>query len=459
MTYETPASILYNKNGIAMAVSGGVLVPVSTSALLNAGNDSNNIARVLKTDPVGNVCTTFGDTATIDAFGRLRTSNPVTLINSKQVFDIVPQYFWSTSSFSGSSVTYTPNRASTILRVSTASGSFCARQTNQRANYQSGKSLEFMTSFIMNEGVAGIRKRIGYFDTNNGIYLEQSGTNINLCVRSALSGVVTNLVVSQSNWNLDKFDGTGPSKINLNFTKNQIFFGDFEWLGVGRVRTGFVIDGQIVFAHKFGFANSGSAVYMTNPNLPIRAEINNVNGSSTTGSLEQICSTVMIEGSSETLGIDRVADRASTVIAVTKGQLTPAISIRINPSSYTGVSVIPKEFTIIADSTATFRWTLWTRPTFAGSDSVSWTSITGSAVQYDISRTTNNYITGGILLKSGYVKGGNGAANSIEKEFEFNISLGIDIDGNSFEFVLAIDTVVGNNSENYYASLGWKELL
>jgi hypothetical protein len=52
-------------------------------------------------------------------------------------------------------------------------------------------------------------------------------------------------VVPQTNWNIDKLDGTGISGITLDISKAQILWMDIEWLGLGTVRIGFVINGNL----------------------------------------------------------------------------------------------------------------------------------------------------------------------------------------------------------------------
>jgi hypothetical protein len=56
-------------------------------------------------------------------------------------------------------------------------------------------------------------------------------------------------------WNGDKLDGTGASGLTLDLTKPQILWIDFEWLGVGNVRCGFIINGQYIVCHTYQTAN------------------------------------------------------------------------------------------------------------------------------------------------------------------------------------------------------------
>jgi hypothetical protein len=191
-----------------------------------------------------------GDTTSVDAFGRYRVSEPFTLFDSKQLYDS-QELFWATKNVNGATISHSSSRASTTMTVTTSSGSRSIRQTRRRNFYQPGKSLLCLMTFGMDGCQDGVVKRIGYFDDTNGVFLEHSGTNVNFVIRSSVSGEVVENRVSQSNWNGDSLDGTGPSGFTLDLTKVQIFAMDFQWLGVGRVRVGFSMSGSIIAANEF----------------------------------------------------------------------------------------------------------------------------------------------------------------------------------------------------------------
>ena len=68
-------------------------------------------------------------------------------------------------------------------------------------------------------------------------------------------------------------------------------FTDFQWLGVGRVRFGVVIDGQFKLFTTSTGTNNLDNVYMKSPNQPVRYEIRSVSGGAS-GSFNMICSQV-----------------------------------------------------------------------------------------------------------------------------------------------------------------------
>jgi hypothetical protein len=191
-----------------------------------------------------------------------------------------------------------------------------------------GKSQLIMSSFNFYSSTSGVTKRTGLFDDNNGIYFEQTGNGtLNIVLRSYINGAVNENRVSQLNWNVDKCDGTGISSLNLDITKTQLLFIDFQWLGVGRVRVGFSHEGKYIEAHHFDGENNLTTVYMSNPNLPVRCEIFNT-GVTTGAYMDQICSTVVSEGGYVEAGIDW-ALASPTPRLLGTGQTLPILAIRL----------------------------------------------------------------------------------------------------------------------------------
>src|SRR3990167_4120672 len=403
----------------------------------------------------------FADANSVDAFGRLRTSETVLDFDSKQIDNEHP-LFWVSSSIGGSTFLYDVNRSSTTLTVTNSSGSRAIRQSKRRIHYQPGKSTAFNATFVFNQTETGVSKKIGIFDDKNGIFFDKQGTENYFVIRTYVSGSPTETRVSQSNWNIDKLDGTGISSQNLDFTKIQIFHTDFQWLGAGRVRTGFFFSGTIKYAHEFNFANNADSVYMTTPNLPARYEIDNLSGSTNSDTLEQICCAAYHEGNLLALGKLRGADRGRNTIDIPSASLSPIISIRLAPNSGS-TNITVSDISILAITNASFRWGVYINPIIFGSDGVVWQSIKNSAVQFDTSRTGSNTLSDGILVKSGYaantfIFGGGTGISKGESSFEADVLIGTDIDGNSDEIVLGVEHFEAG-TEKFVASLSWKEFI
>jgi hypothetical protein len=274
----------------------------------------------------------------IDAFGRLRTSDPFTLGDYKHLYAIDPD-FVDVASGVGATITFERNQAAAVLSSGTSSTGYCIHQTKRYHHYMPGKSQLIYSTFNYGAAQQNVTKRTGYFDDNDGIYFEQApdGT-LSFVIRSYTSSGIgtTERRIPQTQWNKDKLDGTGVSGFNLDITKTQLFFTDFEWLGVGRVRCGFSLDGLNIVAHEFYNSNNLSTVYMSNPNLPVRCEIRNSGTQvGAGGSFIQICSTVMSEGGYTEAG--REFSHTTNLRTVGVGTTIPVIAIRLK-NSFKGYS-------------------------------------------------------------------------------------------------------------------------
>lgn len=389
----------------------------------------------------------YGDSPAIDAFGRLRTSNGVTLFDSKQI-DEIDALNWCNKTINAS-VAFNSNQASIALTVGTSSGDRAVRQSRRRLNYQPGKSLLIMCTGILGTQKTNVTQRIGYFDDNNGLFFEQTGSGLFVVKRSKTSGSVVDTAIAQSSWNLDKLNGTGQSGVTIDTTKTQIFVIDFEWLGVGRVRYGVVINGLIIYCHEVNHANSMTTVYMSSPNLPIRYEITNTGISASSTALTQICSTIISEDGYNPDGLSYSADRGVTATGSIGTTLAPIVSIRLK-SSRLAASINKFGFSILGTGVATFRWVLILNPTITGGPAASWNSVS-SAVESDIARTGS--VSGGTVILSGYANR-NLSIRAIDQIESIN-ALGADVDGVPDELVLAVQTT--SSSDVFFGSISWKE--
>jgi hypothetical protein len=246
----------------------------------------------------------------VDAFGRLRVSEPLTIFDSKNIMS--KNNLFDESTANGGTVSYTANKSTVNLNVTEAAGSKTIRQSKRVMSYQPGKSLLIFNTFVMNTLTANLKQKVGLFDANNGIFFTADGTTLKIVRRTYTSGAAVDTEISQSSWNGDTLNGTGASGFTLNAATSNILFIDIEWLGVGSVRVGFVINGQLITAHTFYNANSLTTVYMQTANLPIRYEIERA-GTLTAGTytLQQICSSCISEGGYQPEGVQQMIGTAS----------------------------------------------------------------------------------------------------------------------------------------------------
>lgn len=351
------------------------------------------------------------DSANLDAFGRLRVSNPTALFDSQQQFGDTP-LLWSNDTSGAGSVSNQLDRASVLLSTGgNASGDYAYRQTKTHFRYQPGKSDLVVLTFVIGTVHTNARARIGAFDEVDGLFLEVSDDTY-LCKRTSTSGSPVDIRVAQADWNIDKLDGSGPSGKVLDITTGQILLFDFQWLGMGRVRVGFNIDGVIVYVHEFNHSNILDVVYMGNANLPCRAEVENTGVATGTTVLEQICCSVVSEGGFEDeKGFSFGIDTGAALITGITTQV-PVLSLRAAATGPNGVrnigQILPELFEYLAQ-TGPARFEVFLNPSLNGA---SWTSVSAahSIAEYDISAGS---FTGGVKLLTMAVPAGGTGVNAV----------------------------------------------
>jgi hypothetical protein len=293
----------------------------------------------------------------------------------------------------------------------------------------------------MATGKTGLQQRVGYFNTQNGVYLQQKDGVLSFVIRSYTSGAVVETVVQQSNWNGDKLNGTGSSGITIDVTKTQILYIDLEWLGVGAVRCGLVLNGNYVLCHTFYNANNQSYVYMTTAVLPVRYEITNTAVTSGASTLQQICSTVISEGGYEQTSQEYYARNTTAITVGTTFQ--PLVSIRLN-SSKLGAVVIPARIAFLPIGTGNYEIALIKNGVLTGA---SWVTGTFSNVDYDISSTAMTY-TAANIAQIDYATSSNQAQSSIiaPTGYNFELQIGTSLAGVSDVWTLAARTLAATNT-------------
>lgn len=374
----------------------------------------------------------------LDAFGRLRIAQPYTLFDSQNRYEKDIQF--SEELVTGGTATWVSNESTVDLAVTTSSGSKAVRQSLRVFPYQPGKSLQVMATFVMNAGKTNLRQRVGYFNTANGVFFQLNGTTKSFVLRTNTSGTPSDVrTVDQSSWNGDKLDGTGASGLTLDITKAQILWMDFEWLGVGSVRCGFVINGQFIVCHTFNNANDQNKVYMQTAILPVRYEIENTSATASSSTMKQICSTVISEGGYDQKSSLIWARRTSVLTGVTT-TFVPIVSIRLK-STNLGAVVIPSIFNAIPiGSTLDYEVALVKNPTLTGASFAS----LSTNVESDTAATA---MTGGDIVQLTYASGSNqgSAVASGDLEYNFALQLGSSISGTSDIYTLAARTISGTD--------------
>ena len=396
------------------------------------------------------------DGTNTDAFGRLRVSSPFTLFDSQNRYASDNQF--DTSVVSGGTTTYLPNESTIQLNVNTTSGAEVVRQSYRSMPYQPGKGLLCLATFVMATAKTNLRQRVGYFGIQNGVYFQVNNTTNSFVLRTYIGGSVddTTRKVDQSSWNGDKLDGTGASGLTLDLTKPQILWMDFEWLGVGSVRCGFIINGIYIVCHTYNTANVyGTSVYMTTAILPVRYEITNTGTTASSSSLKQICSSVVSEAGFEQTSIDHTA-RRTTIFTNIDTTFVPIVSIRLI-STALGAVVIPNRIQFLPTTNQNYEIALIKNTTLTGA---TWAATVPSDanVEYDVAATA---MSGGTICQTDYVtaSGSSGISNtSAPTGYNLDLQLGASLAGVSDIYTLAVRIVSGATKGDGVGSLSFYDL-
>jgi hypothetical protein len=433
-------------NEVEIKNDAGNTIPIvvyTSNSVVSTGNPLPVTGTILATSPIG----------TMDAFGRQRVSNPLTLFDSSHRYR--DNNLWSTGITGTASATFILNEGLVNLTVNNASGAEVIRETTKVFSYQPGKSLLVLNTFVPATPKANLRQRVGYFGTDNGMYFEINGTTPYFVERSLSTGTQTE--VSQSNWNGDKLNGTGESGITLDTTKAQIIWMDIEWLGLGSVRMGFIINGQFILCHSFHHANIINSTYITTASLPLRYELTNTGNTSSNSTMKQVCSTVISEGGYELRGLQQAISIPinSPRTLGTAGTFYPVISLRLKTSpNFLDAIVILTALSIMPISTGNFNWQVRASGTTTGG---AWVSAgVDSAVEYNITGTS---YTDGRILASGFFNASNQGASQVDilKEALFKFQLERNgLTSTPYELILVVAS--DSSNDTVVASMDWEEI-
>lgn len=399
----------------------------------------------------------FNPTAT-DAFGRLQVAEPYTLFDSQSRFAADNQF--STATTGTGTTSFLSNEAAVKMEVTSGGAGSVVRQSFRSMPYQPGKGLLVLATFVMDSNNSlDLTQRVGYYNSQNGVFFQRVDGTFSFVLRSSslpTPGTPSDVrTVNQSSWNGDKLDGTGPSGLTLDPTKAQILWMDFEWLGVGSVRCGFVINGVFYVCHTFNNANLITSVYMTTATLPMRYEI--ISTSGIAASLKQICCTVISEGGYEQSSIDHVARRTTIFNTInTAANFFPIVSIRL-ASTALGAVVIPNRIQFQPTTLQNYEIALIKNPTLTGA---SWAPVASDAnVEMDVSATAIS--AAGTIVQTGYISnsGGGGQASTVAPTgYNWDTQLGVSLANVSDIYTLGVRTISGATTGDGVGSISFYDL-
>jgi hypothetical protein len=365
---------------------------------------------------------------------------------------------WVNSITGTAAATFNANEGLIDLTVGSASGDEIIRETIKVFSYQPGKSLLVMNTFVFGTAKANLRQRAGYYGAANGIYFEREGSINYMVERSSVTGAPIDTRVAQANWNQDPLDGTGPSGLTLDSSKAQILYLDIEWLGLGTVRTGFIINGAFVPCHNFDHANLVNTTYITTASLPLRYEMANVGATTGASTLKQVCSTVISEGGYELRGAQLSAGTPITTpkTLTTAGTLYPVVSFRLKSTRLDGIAILTAISILGITNNANYQWSVVVNGTTTGG---TWVSAgASSSVEYNITGASFSS-TGGRILATGYFQGSNQGATSVDilKAALFTTQLERNpFTATAYEITLAC--TAATNGDQVLGSVDWEEI-
>lgn len=388
-----------------------------------------------------------------DLFGRTKIGLPATLFDASHVYQDNGEFADDVNG-EGASVSYLVNQSSALLGVGTASGERVYRESKKVFTYQPGKSLQVLQTFVFNTAKENLRQRAGYFSAQNGFFLEQDGFNVYFVKRSFISGGVVDTRIPQSEWNRDKLDGTGPSAIKLDLSKAQILYSEYEWLGVGAVVMGFVINGGFIVAHQFDHGNVLSSVYITSATLPVRYEIENIGDTTSSSSMKQICVSITSNGGYEKKSVRYVIRKTTGVAAPAANVLHPLVSIKLASDKLNAV-ILPSQYHLQPVTSGRYEFFVIKNGVLTGA---SYNTTTFPNVDFDTSATS---ISGGQIIDHGYFDATAQASTPVLQNAEYNFSYQLgrnSFTGTSDVVTLAFSTLTNTGNPEALGAVSFYDL-
>ena len=422
--------------------------PTNTNARAAVNSSANN--------PSGYGLLTRNMDLSVDAFNRLRVSSPRAELSGFNEYKLNPFNYVTSTSGTGTVTHSTTTKLVTLAAGGTANGALAILQSRAYLRYNPGNSLLIKQTFVMgSQPGANAVKRAGYFDDNNGFYLQWSATGVSFIRRSSTTGSVVETAVAQANWNVDPLNGTGASGLTLDLTMGQILVIDLQFLGVGTVRMGVEINGLLYWAHFWHHANvTAVQPYIATANLPVRWEVRNTGVAANSEAMQCVCGSVLEEGALEPKGQQFSMSNGAAGVALTT-TLKPLLSIRPGPT-FNGIInrgwMIPDSTDLFLQGTNDAYYQIIWNATLTGA---AWTAVnaTYAMAQYDVTASAVA-LGNGIVLEDGYVSAGSGKTGGTLADAIIDRPLVNSFDGTTPDtLTVAMRTISGTGTG--YAAYTW----
>ena len=353
------------------------------------------------------------------------------------------------------SSTHEPYLGMVKLSVDGSAGDQVIRQTRRVQRYLPGRANEATFAVILDGVTAGIRTRVGVFDTYNGAYFEHDGTDYYCVIRRNTAGGVVEERTARVDWSDDKMDGTGPSGITINYSNIQMMVIEYEWYGAGQVEWKFVINNNAFSVHKANHANVHDHTWASYGAFPVRYELTNVTGVTGTHTMSQGSHSFLTEGTTTLLGRQlSISSPLTGYNLATARTFYPVLAVRLKSTALNSV-VIPDEYAAgLLDKTDMFIRVIERVSSVTGG---TWVSAGDeSPLEYNITATS---FTGGDIASTSFVSEKQMGAKLFFPEraiSQIGRRTTTTLGDTSEIFLLA--AAATDNDKDAWASLGWIEV-
>ena len=378
------------------------------------------------------------DNPMVDIASRLKVSNPHSLFHGNLTLGKSP-FMWDEKLGGAATSVVVSSDVAVDMTVSQA-GDYAIRQTMERFNYQAGKPQEIWMSTRM-ASAQGVIYRQGCFCSGyvapyaptDGLYFKTENGTAYCCI--CKGGVER--AIPQSQWNMDTLDGKGPSGKILDLSKPQLMSIGFEWLGVGPVRFGFLIEGALVIVHMVHTANVSDSIYMRNCTQPLRMEIRSTGGAAT---CRHQCAAVLQDGGEKNFGIVGCVNTDGTAISLPVNTTRMVVAARINPATPNHQVQLLGNYLYNSVANTAYQWQLLWNPTFSGA--LTWNTVTDASIQVAFGTVNNVSLTGYTLaMEAGFAD--TRSSRVVSENLQSTLALGTHIDGTSDVIALVVKGMVG----------------
>ena len=351
--------------------------------------------------------------------------------------------------------TVTQATAMAVVSTGTTTGSEAALRSTHHARYKAGFGGMARFSARFTTPVAGTFQYAGLSDEHGAVAEFKNGYALGFNGTDATISRFQNDVLFetvQSDWD-DPLDGTGTSRITMDFTKLNVFYIQFQYLGAGAMYfwTEHPDTGVPFRFHTIKYANLFTTPSTYNPNYHMTFYADN---QATTSDMIVYTASYgyFIEGPTELVEFHQPQFTTGTKQKLTVTSEVAIVTVR-NKATYASktnyIDIVLERFggSIEASSPnnlGTIR--VVKNATLGGSPSYADINATNSVCEFDVAGTT---VTGGSELISFELAGKNDKASELVTPFKFVIHPGESV------------TLAGlsANSATIRESLLWKELV